>query len=341
MVQEIHRHAKQFTVVGNHVAQHRSLSLTAVGLAVHIQSLPPGSPIGIKTLAKRWPEGALRIAAALRELVEHGYLRREKIRGAGGRILTRTVFCNNPEAAARGERAEVREEGAGENRPASSRRPRAVEAATTADARVAATGTAEAPPVWGPSAAEPQPASAPAQSRTVPPPGQCGAKERKPLPPVPQPWLSRPDLVRRAVELLTGLRSYVSELRFSSGEIEHLTPGVVAWLERDVTCGEVRRALFTGLPEEGLRRPAAFVAYRLNADLPPPLPRRPSAVVERLPERHPLRNCEDCDRGYRGSDPERCPECLARADQARLPGEGEGMAVPAPVPTGLGTPARR
>ncbi len=49
-------HTSRFTIVGNHLAQHGELSLTAIGLAVHIQSLPDGAKIGIKVLAERFPE---------------------------------------------------------------------------------------------------------------------------------------------------------------------------------------------------------------------------------------------------------------------------------------------
>ena len=72
------RHTTRFTVVGNHLAQHRELSLLAIGLGTHLQSLPQGAPADIKTLVARFPEGATRIAAALRELEAHGYLRRER-----------------------------------------------------------------------------------------------------------------------------------------------------------------------------------------------------------------------------------------------------------------------
>ncbi|MFD4548690.1 helix-turn-helix domain-containing protein [Streptomyces sp. NPDC058466] len=90
------RHATRFTVIGNHLAQHPELSGLAIGLAVHIQSLPAGARVDIKTLAARFPEGATRIAAALRELEAHGYLRRERQRIPGGRIVTRTISCNQP-----------------------------------------------------------------------------------------------------------------------------------------------------------------------------------------------------------------------------------------------------
>lgn len=92
------RHADRFTVVGNHLVQHRQLSLTAIGLAAHIQSLPPGASVTIKTLAARFPEGEVRIAAALRELESHGYLTRTRERLASGRVITRTTSYNNPPA---------------------------------------------------------------------------------------------------------------------------------------------------------------------------------------------------------------------------------------------------
>ncbi|MFD3758649.1 hypothetical protein [Streptomyces sp. NPDC058622] len=90
------RHTEQYTVVGNHLAQHRALSLTAMGLALHIQSLPTGAKVGIKRLTDRFPEGEVRIASALRELEAHGYLERSRVRLATGQVVTRTVSYNRP-----------------------------------------------------------------------------------------------------------------------------------------------------------------------------------------------------------------------------------------------------
>ncbi|OUC75303.1 helix-turn-helix domain-containing protein, partial [Streptomyces swartbergensis] len=96
LVHDNARHTTRFTVIGNHLAQHPELSLLAIGLSVHIQSLPSGARVDIKSLAARFPEGTTRIAAALRELEAHGYLRRERERVPGGRIVTRTISCNQP-----------------------------------------------------------------------------------------------------------------------------------------------------------------------------------------------------------------------------------------------------
>ncbi|MEU9333921.1 helix-turn-helix domain-containing protein [Streptomyces sp. NPDC048290] len=90
------RHTTHFTVIGNHLAQHKELSLLAIGLACHIQSLPQGARVDIKSLTARFPEGAARIAGALRELEQHGYLHRTRLRTPSGQIVTRTTSCNRP-----------------------------------------------------------------------------------------------------------------------------------------------------------------------------------------------------------------------------------------------------
>ncbi|MFD5648489.1 helix-turn-helix domain-containing protein [Streptomyces sp. NPDC127039] len=99
------RHTTRFVVIGNHLVQHKELSLLAIGLSCHLQSLPTGAGADIKSLAARFPEGPTRIAAALRELEAHGYLRRERHRTETGRIVTRTVSCNQPTAGRRCEPA--------------------------------------------------------------------------------------------------------------------------------------------------------------------------------------------------------------------------------------------
>ncbi|MGZ9932643.1 helix-turn-helix domain-containing protein [Streptomyces sp. NC-S4] len=90
------RHASHYTVVGNHLLQHKELSATAIGVAAYIQSLPQGAPIGIKALTARFPEGEIRIGSALRELERHGYLERRRERLATGRVVTRTYSYNKP-----------------------------------------------------------------------------------------------------------------------------------------------------------------------------------------------------------------------------------------------------
>jgi hypothetical protein len=282
------RHTSRFTVIGNHLAQHQELSGLAIGIAVHIQSLPTGAPVDIKTLSTRFPEGATRIASVLRELETHGYLRRTRERLSCGRMVTRTVSCNQPAA----------------------RTPTHPDAAPPAEPpAIPATPTDEPA---DPAPDEPRPQSPHPDTEPHPEPGpapRSGPRPRK-LPAVPVPGRPSPALLERAVRLLTTLRCEDRRLLLSAADIEHLTPGVVAWLERDLTPTAVRDALTANLPMEPLYRPAALLAHRLAAQLPPPLPYRPPAPPP--PVRHPLRNCEDCDHAYRGPDPGRCPGCASR-----------------------------
>ncbi|WNM28985.1 helix-turn-helix domain-containing protein [Streptomyces sp. Li-HN-5-11] len=264
------RHTARFTVIGNHLTQHPDLSLLAIGLACHIQSLPAGTPVDIKTLAARFPEGPTRIAAALRELETHGYLRRTRERTKTGRMVTRTVSCNQP--------------GRHRDRDAS-----------------------ESPPA--------KPPTRPPARRTATAPQQKPARPRA-LPAVPKPAYTSPTLLQKATEVLAGLRRTDPRLLLSATDAEHLAPGVVAWLERDIAPTAVRHALTSDLPPEPLRRPAALLAHRLTAQLPPLPPYRapepPPAV------RYPLQNCEGCDHAFRAPAPGRCRGCRSDPPGGRL-----------------------
>ncbi|XIE79616.1 hypothetical protein AB6O49_19615 [Streptomyces sp. SBR177] len=78
------RHRDRFTVVGNHLAQHPTLSGLAIGLGVHIQSLPDGADTSVKRLTLRFREGEISIRRALNELAEAGYLERRRVALGGG-----------------------------------------------------------------------------------------------------------------------------------------------------------------------------------------------------------------------------------------------------------------
>ncbi|MET9673593.1 hypothetical protein ABZY68_10935 [Streptomyces sp. NPDC006482] len=90
------RHTDRFTIIGNHLAQHPSLSAAAIGLGVHIQSLPEGADCTVKTLTNRFTEGEITIRRALNELVVEGYLERHRVPLGGGRFATRIVSYDKP-----------------------------------------------------------------------------------------------------------------------------------------------------------------------------------------------------------------------------------------------------
>ncbi|MFJ2022953.1 hypothetical protein ACIODW_03960 [Streptomyces sp. NPDC087897] len=296
-----------YTIISNRLAQHRGLSLLAIGLGTYIQSLPDGWRVGIKALAAVFPESEARIAAALRELERHGFLRRIRERVRGGRVTTRTESYNHPEASAR--RAT---EAAGPVRvPAPVAEPAPVRVPAL-DPEAAAVPTVPAP------VPQPVPVPAPAQvpvAETVPGPAGRTATPvpeparrlvplptapKPPPPPLPRPSAPGAALSGEAARLLAGLRVSAPQFVLSEADVERLAPAVAAWLERGMRPDAVRAAL-TDDPPVPLRHPAKLLRHRLIALLPPPLP-APAPVV-------PLQTCDDCDRAFRSAVPGWCGEC--------------------------------
>ncbi|MET9105449.1 helix-turn-helix domain-containing protein [Streptomyces zhihengii] len=297
-------HTNRFTIVGNHLAQHGALSLTAIGLAVHIQSLPDGAKVGIKVLADRFPESEARIAAALRELEAHSYLARTVERLPGGRVVTRTVLYNHPDAAA------------GSVPPAPE--PPAEPERTP----VPAEPPADAPEPPREAAPPPQPAPPPVPQRAPEPeleraPEREAEPEREPAPaplrpPLPQPLAPAPEIHRTAADLLAGLRRDDPRLILGETDVRRLAPAVAAWLERGITPEAARHTLTGGLPHP-LRRPAALLAHRLTVHLPPRLPDLPPPEVV-----HPMHDCTGtCERVIRAAEPGPCRDCRLAAEATR------------------------
>ncbi|MFG2677102.1 helix-turn-helix domain-containing protein [Streptomyces sp. NPDC048445] len=274
------RHASGFTVIGNHLAQHHELSLVAIGLAAHIQSLPAGAKVGIKVLTDRFPESEARIASALRELEAKGYLHRSRVRLPEGRVVTRTVSYNQPRTDA-------------STMPAPQPRP-----------------AVPVPAPVPPQAAPPEPVQPPAP---VPVPAPTPAAPPSPL---PHPHAPAEGLHRTAATLLADLRRHAPELTLSEGDIRALTPGVATWLERDAHPDTIRHALTADLPVP-LKHPAKLLRHRITTRLPAPLPgtaeltapRRKVVVI-------PLQNCETCERAFRATEPGHCRDCRTDLPEA-------------------------
>ncbi|MFM9446167.1 helix-turn-helix domain-containing protein [Streptomyces acidiscabies] len=314
-------------MIGNHLAQHPDLSLLAIGLGVHIQSLPAGACIAIKSLAGRFPEGVDRISAGLRELEHHGYLRRTPEQIQGGRIITRTVSCNQPgrtNRPAHSGRSHIpRNSGTeGDRTGEHASRTHGARSHGNRDRDSDSEGRDNGGHHSG-SYADEGPGT---QLHGSQPPNPPQQPRKKALPSVPHPSCTTPGIFQKASEVLADLRRHDPRLYLSATDIAHLSPGVAAWLEREVSPGTVRRALTENLPLEPLCRPAAFVAHRLTAQLPPvPYfgPGRPVLPVYPAPDAlpaigadslvpvHPvvlpgLRNptaCPECERPYRRPTP--------------------------------------
>ncbi|MFI7087502.1 hypothetical protein ACIBUR_28400 [Streptomyces anulatus] len=291
-------HASRFTIVGNHLAQHDGLSLTAIGIGVHIQSLPAGSQVGIKALTARFAEGETTIAAALRELETHGYLHRTRARLANGRVVTRTVFCNQPGALLRGGAVAP---------PMRVTVPPVLTVEPAAPVPVA-TPVVPAPAPVPPPAPEPTPVPEEAHPPVRVPSRIAPKPPRRPL---PQPRELTPELRQTSSALLADLRRHAPELVLSEGDVEELIPGAAAWLERGAHPDAIRHALTTELPQPP-KYPAKIVRHRLTVLLPPPLPGSQELAPARRAPVTPFQTCEGCDRAFRSPDPGHCRDCRAQ-----------------------------
>ncbi|MFE7141303.1 hypothetical protein ACFVAG_26465 [Streptomyces sp. NPDC057644] len=312
-------HTDRFTIVGNHLAQHPDLSCTAVGLAVRIQSLPQGTEVSIKALTARCKEGEKRIAAALRELETHGYLQRSRNRLPGKKVITRTVFCNQPTALPHPRRQTpapvplpaavpadpVRVPAEHQPQPQAQAQPQVQSRAHAQDPDPRPAPVPPPPPAPLPVPTPPAPHSVPLVP-LVPPPTAA----KPPRPPLPQPIRLTPELDRAATALLSDLRRHTPQFTLSEDDIRHLAPAVAAWLERDAHPDIIRRTL-TDDPPQPLRHPVKLLKHRLTALLPPPLPGACELVAPARPRVTvtPFQTCDDCDRAFRSADPGCCRDC--------------------------------
>jgi hypothetical protein len=265
-----HRHTTRFTVVGNHLAQHPDLSAVAIGLGVHILSLPEGAPVTVKALAARFREGEITVRRAMNELVAAGYLERRRVPLGGGRFATRTFAYDRPGTVP-------------------------VEDAPEPD-------TKPAPGPVRPRPVRPQPVR-PRPARPQPEPAPRTVQPKRPARPKPPPPATGP-----AADLLARLRLADPRLLLSARDIAGLAPAVDAWLGRAASPDQITRTLTVGLPPHPvpIHHPARFLEYRLAVHLPPPLP--PGPPPPDRPD--PLINCDGCDRAFRSRDPTaRCGDC--------------------------------
>ena len=321
------RHRDGFTVVGNHLSQHLELSLVALGLGLHIQSLPDGEIVAIKFLAARFDDSEARIAAGLRELEAAGYLSRDRVRLPNGQIVTHTVFRDKPDAplAEQAPRAPRKPRAP---RPAV-RRPRPDRVAATVPPHPAPPSCDELPPLWagfdeefaaqepepGPDTyphpephPDPDPERAPAPA-LAPAPTPKAPAPRPPSRPLPEPRTFDPERDHVARDLLHSLRLDDPRLTLADRDVERLGPAVATWLERKVAPDAVRQALTVKLPEHP-HSPAGLIAHRLTANMPGPLPAAPPPAAR--PD--PFQDCDGCGRVFRAPQPGACRECRAETE---------------------------
>ncbi|WP_229821092.1 MULTISPECIES: helix-turn-helix domain-containing protein [Streptomyces] len=285
---------ERYTIIGNHLAQHRELSLVAMGLALHILSLPDGAAVDIRTLAGRFPEGRDRIAFALRELEAHGYFERVRERTGAGQVVTRTYAHHVPGRTARTSEPVVRDSAVRE--PVREQVPEPV------PGRVV-----ELEPVTVPEPEREDPSPVEAEPVPAPQPSEPPAEEA-----VPGPHHEE------AVAALTRARKLDKRIMLSERDVQCLAPAAAEWIARGVGRVALMQVLTDRLPPE-VHNPAALVAHRLREWLPPSLPSTADTIVVSpqdsdalpLPRQELWRDCEgDCGCVIHSSGPERmCRDC--------------------------------
>lgn len=271
---------ERYTIIGNHLAQHRELSLVAMGLALHILSLPDGAAVDIRTLAGRFPEGRDRIAFALRELEAQGYIERVRERTGAGQVVTRTYAHHVPGRTARTSEPVVREPVVRE--PVADRVVELEPVTVLASERGAQPPVVEAEPVPAP-----EPSGPPAEDAVRGPHHE------------------------EAVTALTRLRRLDPRLMLSEQDVRRLAPACAEWLARGLGRAAVMDALTAGLPPT-VHHPAALVAHRLRKQLPPPLPALPETAVTPSPDTGPYRRetCQGpCGRPFPAGQSGVCRDC--------------------------------
>ncbi|MET8132111.1 helix-turn-helix domain-containing protein [Streptomyces sp. NPDC005251] len=324
----------RYTIVGNHLAQHRGLSATAIGIAVHILSLPEGARVDIRSLAEWFPEGRARIACALRELEARGYVERVRERLPSGQVVTRTFAYHAP--ALTRARREGEPEAAAPAREASP----TITTARASDIPVRDLTAPGGPPAEAESEAVSEAVSEPVVAADVVRPGGSATDagpvtEAEPPEATAAPAESGPPRSEhhdKAEALLAGLRRTDTRLTLSGREVRRLAPLVVAWFENGLGGASVVYALTEDLPLH-VRHPAGFLRNRLLDLLPPALPSPPGAgeggpfPSRPLPPPPAMVTCEGgCDRGFRA------PFRGAWCRDCRTARPGEAPVAPVDVP---------
>ncbi|MFJ3585872.1 hypothetical protein ACIPPS_27105 [Streptomyces sp. NPDC090127] len=135
--------------------------------------------------------------------------------------------------------------------------------------------------------------------------------------------------VAAAERLLLSLRRSHPVLSLGVREARGLAEAAAEWFRRGLSAAELRQALTTGLPREGIRSAVGFLRHRLVVKLPAPLPPEPPAPVTAAPAALVICDGPGDDHVFRPvADETRCRRC--RTHEAQLQAEARDRARQAP-----------
>ncbi|MFF6867443.1 hypothetical protein [Streptomyces sp. NPDC012450] len=306
---------RSYTKAANEVVRHRGLNSDAKLLLLYVQGLPESE--ADKPLGEHADELGLRpreYQRAKKALTAGGFLYEWKVQRRDGRWSTHQVLSNvtltREEASAVRNGAPVRkagnpEEPGGAKPTAGSARPRA--AGSHPPVEEDCGKTSSHPPTEEPVAEEPVAEELAAEEpATEPPAAEASAPE-----------------VATAERLLLSLRHQSRDLLLGVREARGLAEMAAEWLRRGVSVGELRHALTSHLPGDGVRSAVGFLRHRLTEKLP----QRPPEAGD-SPVAGGIVICEGPGREHtfrQVGDETRCRSC--RREQARTREEPGGGAV--------------
>ncbi|MFS8199389.1 hypothetical protein ACLVWQ_11950 [Streptomyces sp. CWNU-52B] len=282
------RHAiapvRRYTKASHDVVRHSRLNSDAKVLLLYVQGLPEvASPKPLGEHAARLGMKPRAYQKAKQLLTDCGYLHEWREQGPRGRWVTEQLLANV--TLTREEASRAREGGA--------------DAVAAAVAAVAA--PSERPPTVGgpgersvggsPRTEErgeknlPHP---PPQART-PDPDEVTASEISV--PAPDPVPASSSELSEAEGVLLSLRHAHRDLLLGVREARLLAGAAAEWLRRGVSAADLRRALSTGLPPDGVRSAVGFLRHRLVQKLPAAgcQPASPPAPAPEWAEAAPVR----------------------------------------------------
>jgi hypothetical protein len=89
-------HRKQFAIIDSRTVNDPALSMRARGVLVWLLEKPDGWRVSAHAITRHCPEGRDAIRAALQELMDSGYLTRQKVQAENGQWTTESVVRERP-----------------------------------------------------------------------------------------------------------------------------------------------------------------------------------------------------------------------------------------------------
>ncbi|MET9931525.1 MULTISPECIES: hypothetical protein [unclassified Streptomyces] len=314
------RHAiapvRSFTKASNELVRHRHLNSDAKLLLLYVQGLPESE--AAKPLGEHADELGLRpreYQRAKKALTAGGFLHEWKVQRRDGRWSTQQVLSNI---------TLTREEASAIRSGAPARKPEDPEGPGGANPTV---GPPTSPELGRSNPKDEDRGKTSSHPPTEEPAAEASAVEEpaveEPAAEAPAAEAFAPEVVT-AERLLLSLRHQSRDLLLGVREARGLAEAAAEWLRRGVSVAELRHALTSHLPVDGVRSAVGFLRHRLTVKLP----ERPSEPAGTAPAGGGIVICEGPGREHtfrQVADETRCGPC--RRERARTRTEPVGGPV--------------